>query len=275
MKQKWKKTVFPMFAAAAMAAVLLASPVRAEETGDPPDETILSDSEEEREADSKQQIKPETYQQEKETDNMEKTSGKPAGEQSLAAVSGEGQGSITVQLEETEKKLPRKDVSFVCTKVADVENGSFVLTEDFQDTEVDLNQIENANQLELAAETLEKKTAGKADTIRYTDENGTVKIDGLENGVYLVYAADIAGYENISPFLVSLPTFDETKGEMMMDVEILPKHTPLPEPEKKTVPKTGVEDKTTNYTVMALAFLTGAVILSAILAGGRKKEKQE
>lgn len=187
-------------------------------------------------------------------------------------------GSITIKLQDTDNNLSKKDVSLALTKVADVENGEFKLKESFKASEVDLNNIQNTNELDVAASKLSKTvTSDNADKILTTDEEGVAKAEKLEIGVYLIYATDTKAYEDITPSLVSIPTFDDESGNMVYDIEVLPKHTAPSQPgtqeNTQVIPQTGVDNKTMEYAVISAGFLALAGLTGIIMATSKKKRK--
>lgn len=198
-----------------------------------------------------------------------------AGEKVLAAAEEEDLGSITVTLQDTDGSLPKKGVSFALIKAADVAGGEFRIKEPFASSGVDLNSIQNANEVEAAASRLSKIAGIKGDMTLVTDANGMAKAENLPVGVYLIFATDISGYEDITPCLVSIPTFDGESGEMVYDLEVLPKHTPLPQPEGRSLPQTGVENKAFEYAVMSVGFLilAGAAGIGMAVLKNRKKKQ--
>ena len=195
-----------------------------------------------------------------------------SGETTLTAIDTDELGSITIQLEDTSKKHPKNDVTLAVVKVADVVNGEFVLTEDFASVEVDLNEIQNANELENAAKKLAKVNASNK-SIVITDANGTAVVSDLPVGAYLIYATDIGKYENITPFLISIPTFSEEDGKMLYDVEVLPKHSDSSVNEHTSVPNTGVDNKFFEYAVVSAAFLLSAGAVMLIFRNKKKTIK--
>ncbi|WWU65599.1 hypothetical protein QJR26_04355 [Clostridium baratii] len=169
-------------------------------------------------------------------------------------------GSIKISLENTNSGYSKEGVKFSLSKVADVVNGEYKLLDEYKSARVDLNNLKNSNDLDLAANTLKKFV--KTDKTLVTNANGECSIDNLDVGVYLLYASDISNYENITPFLVSISTWDNTSKTMSYDIEIIPKHTPLPvkEPSKNKAPSTGFNAGGV-FGALSLASLTGAGIL--------------
>lgn len=142
----------------------------------------------------------------------------------------EVKGSITVNLEEGKKGTSVKNVELELIKVGDIVNGQYLLINDLQDTEVNLNTLETAEDMKNAAYTISKITVSKniVGTRKTTNDYGTVKFDQLENGVYLLQATDINKYENIVSTLISVPAFNnESKNSMNYDISIVPKHSPV------------------------------------------------
>lgn len=150
---------------------------------------------------------------------------------SITAVSALDEvGSITVNLDEGKKGTSVKNVELELIKVCDVVNGQYLLINDLQDTEVNLNTLETAEDMKNAAYTISKITVSKniVGTRKTTNDYGTVKFDQLENGVYLLQATDINKYENIVSTLISVPAFNnESKNSMNYDISIVPKHSPV------------------------------------------------
>ena len=150
---------------------------------------------------------------------------------SITAVSALDEvGSITVNLEEGKKGTSVKNVELELIKIADIINGQYLLINDLQDIEIDLNTLETAEDMKNAAYTISKITVSKniVGTRKTTNDYGTVKFDQLEKGVYLLQATDINRYENIMPTLISVPVFNnESKNGMNYDISIIPKHSPI------------------------------------------------
>ena len=150
---------------------------------------------------------------------------------SITAVSALDEvGSITVNLEEGKKGTSVKNVELELIKIADIINGQYFLINDLQNTEVNLNTLETAEDMKNAAYTISKITVSKniVGTRKTTNDYGTVKFYQLEKGVYLLQATDINRYENIMPTLISVPVFNnESKNGMNYDISIIPKHSPI------------------------------------------------
>ena len=150
---------------------------------------------------------------------------------SITAVSALDEvGSITVNLEEGKKGTSVKNVELELIKIADIINGQYFLINDLQNTEVNLNTLETAEDMKNAAYTISKISVSKniVGTRKTTNDYGTVKFDQLEKGVYLLQATDINKYENIVSTLISVPAFNnESKNSMNYDISIVPKHSPV------------------------------------------------
>ncbi|MDB1934076.1 hypothetical protein PMY12_08485 [Clostridium tertium] len=175
-------------------------------------------------------------------------------------------GSITIKLEDEKNNQSKEGVEFSISKIADIEDGLYKVKEDYKSVEVDLNNIKTANDLELAAE-LFKKVA-KIDNLMKTNANGECNIDDLDVGVYLVYAKSIANYDNITPFIVSVPSWNEKDKSMSYDIQVIPKHTEIVKKEKPKVPATAY-DGSSIYLVLGSMGLIGSATL---FFNARKKE---
>lgn len=136
-------------------------------------------------------------------------------------------GSIHVELEETKDRLSREGVELSLVRVADIQDGSYVLDEPYRSADVDMNDIKTAQGLQGAADTLRPLVKSPLQAKR-TDAQGIVDFTDLKVGVYLLYVSDQAGYETIQPTLISVPMWDETAKQMNYHIEVFPKHAPLP-----------------------------------------------
>lgn len=173
----------------------------------------------------------------------------------------EKKGNLKISLPDIGEKVDRSGVEFSLSKVADIVNGEFVMLESYEDSGIDLNDLENANDLEIAANVL-KKVAVTEQTL-VTNAFGVCKAKDLDIGVYLVYASNIAGYDDITPFLVSVPVWDEAEKVMSFDVEVIPKHTPVcvKKPEGCTAPATGYSGGGIFGILSACSLLGGGSLL--------------
>lgn len=185
-------------------------------------------------------------------------------EEDLTKVPVDGLGSITLQLTDSMDGLSKENVKFNIIQVATVENGSYQLVDRFKDTQVDLNQIQNANELDAVSSKLHaawrnekdksEKSSEKVDTestknsmkqnsltveseqnklefqdeIIKTDAEGVASAEKLPIGVYLVSVNDPSQYEVIKPFVVAIPTWSDTDEVFQYDVTVEPKHSSLP-----------------------------------------------
>lgn len=111
-----------------------------------------------------------------------------------------------------------EEFDFVYTKVADYENGKFVLKEPYCESGVNLNDISEGINLRKATEIL---TAYEADGVSVRTKNQVAQIGVLSEGVYLIEGVSNADYK-ISPTLVSIPRWDEGE-ELSYQVTVIPK----------------------------------------------------
>lgn len=175
-------------------------------------------------------------------------------------------GSITIKLADAKNNQSKEGVEFSISKIADIEGGLYKVKDDYKSVEVDLNNIKTANDLELAAE-LFKKVA-KTDNLMKTNANGECNIEDLDVGVYLVYAKNIANYDNITPFIVSIPSWNEKDKSMSYDIQVIPKHTEIVKKEKPKVPATAYDE---NSIYLALGSI-GLIGSATLFFYARKKE---
>lgn len=136
-------------------------------------------------------------------------------------------GSIEIKLTDTKYDLKKEGVEFGITKVADWNSdGDFINADEVKNAGIDLNKVETADDMETAARKLQKVIT--PETTLKTDNKGVATFNDLKVGMYLVNVVDYADYENITPFLVSIPTFNEVDKVMEYDVTVLPKHEAFP-----------------------------------------------
>lgn len=175
-------------------------------------------------------------------------------------------GSITIQLEDIEAPNDKSNVKFSMTKVADVVDGRYELASEYSLVNIDLNNIKNSNELDAASNKL-ASVVSVGDTL-VTDSNGKIEVKDLNVGVYLIKATDTANYHNITPFLVSIPVWDESTKNMSYDVNILPKHNQPPKIDTPDVPDTNYNSNSMKFIVLGGCFLLIAAITKIT---GKKK----
>lgn len=132
---------------------------------------------------------------------------------------------LTIQLTDSGENLSPAGVKFGLAKCASLTEDGWQLDPSYADANLDLNTETNWDQ---AAKALEPTARKLADTFAVTDENGTAVVSGLDEGMYLIFAADTAGFESITPALVAVPLFDSMTGSFSYNVIIEPKHSPYP-----------------------------------------------
>ncbi len=183
------------------------------------------------------------------------------------------QGSVHIVLTDGKTGSGKEGIRFFCAKVADVEDGGYVLLDAYRDSGVDLDAIENSDDLDAAAKTLAEY--GDSGRSVQTGQDGEATIEDLEVGVYLLTAEDTESYDTVSPVLIAVPTWDGQEGEMRYDVSVEPKHTPKPDEGRNTAPQTSLADHTREYTAAAAACFLGAALLAAAgRISGKRKGKQ-
>lgn len=177
-------------------------------------------------------------------------------------------GSLKIRLSDTKKNNSKEGVIFSLSKIADIEDGTYKVKDNYSNVEIDLNNIKTANDLELAAELFKEVVV--TDNTMETNAKGECSIEELEVGVYLVYAKNIAAYDDITPFIVSIPHWSENDG-MVFDLEVIPKHTEIVKKEKPKVPPTAYNDKAIFNLAIGSILLVGS---GALFLGVREKERK-
>ena len=136
----------------------------------------------------------------------------------------EQEGSILISLKDSEKLVDKSGVQFEIAKVANYIDGSF---ETINGLDIDFNKVETAEQMELVAYEIRNEVSYEQTAV--TDQNGQVYINDLSVGLYLVNMKESGSYENITPFLVSVPMFDEVEKVFKYEVKVIPKSEPFPQ----------------------------------------------
>ena len=173
-------------------------------------------------------------------------------------------GSIAVYLEESRNKT--SDVALKLIKAGETADGKYVLTGELKTCGIDLNELETADKMQKAAESIFREASAKkiSGIIKHTDSSGYVKFENLENGIYLLAAEDINKYDNISPALIAVPVFDEESSEtngVKYDIVVHPKHWPV------TAAKTGDNSNCELY-MSGLAVIVFIPLIKKAKTGG-------
>lgn len=181
----------------------------------------------------------------------------------------EQKGSVRIRLSDGAKETEKQGVIFAYEKVADFVNGKYEEVGTYS-IGIDFNKIKTAREVEAAAERV--KTFVKIpDGFVKTDQKGIAEMRNLEQGIYLVYMSQQAGYEAVDPFLVTIPMWDEKTKEVNFHVDVIPKHGPilLDIPE---APQTNVDG---NYETKFL-FSAGCMIMGVLVlyTNNRKRNKK-
>ena len=160
--------------------------------------------------------------------------------------------------------LPQKEqVVICCSRVGVMKNGEFVLEEAYLESDIDLNVLNTAKQLEEAAERIEAYV--KSGFLIETNEEGIAKLQNLDEGVYLLNSLDSQSQreQKILPTLLYLPSWDEAEEKMQYDITVVPKYGIEP-------PSTGDAADVTGWSIL---FGVSAIVLGMKLAKNRKKGK--
>ena len=186
-------------------------------------------------------------------------------------------GSIEIELTEGAKGTSRENVIFGYTKIAELKGGEYYLLDTYKASGVDLNTIERAIDLDEAAKIIETYKKQVDGTVT-TDSQGKAIIKDLEIGVYLLNVENKAKYEDVSPALIAIPTFDEEERQMVYDLTIYPKHNPSPGTIITTTPphgpKTGDVAKTNTWMHTALTY-SGIIMMSILFCKRRNKDEKK
>ena len=150
-------------------------------------------------------------------------------------------GSIQIQMNNQETGEAMSGISFRISKVASIENGKYLLSDEYKDSGIDFSSIKDSKDVEQAIEKLEK-----VQNVRYfedkTNDIGVCEFYGLSLGVYLIMPVNESDDIVISSSLVSVPEYDSVSG-YVYQVRVLPKYTLSKDKEHPDTDKTQTEDK--------------------------------
>lgn len=138
----------------------------------------------------------------------------------LCQVAAAAECSLRVTLTD-EKQVPIAGISVELCCVAAMEDGEFVLTEEFAQLEFSAKELAQQATVEMAQGVWQYVLANElGGTVLATSERGWADFAALEEGVYLVFER---GGQAVSfqPYLVSLPT--EQDGQMYYNIHSAPK----------------------------------------------------
>lgn len=196
----------------------------------------------------------------------------------------ERKGSITVTMTYEDKPVSGGRLTIYRVgypTVDDAYNYSFVYTDRFAKCEVPIDDPSTAKVAQALAAMVRRNAL--SGTRKVINKQGTVTFDDLESGLYLLIQPTPAiGYNTVSPFLVSVPQFQEDGRYYVYDVdaspkvELEPKETTKPTesttPKGDKIPQTGQ----VNWPVPILAvgglFL---LILGKCLRTSERKKRYE
>ena len=136
----------------------------------------------------------------------------------------EHSGSITVQLEDF--KTSYQDVTLGYYQIAYYDQ-EYYLTEDFQNLNIDLENIQHASETENFIQML-KTYIDDHDleaVSQKTNEQGQLTFDDLTIGIYLIVPIESSRYGTIQSSLVEIPMQED--GKPIYDVKIYPKAEPI------------------------------------------------
>ena len=118
---------------------------------------------------------------------------------------------------------------------------------------------------ELSEEIAGKLKEDTACTKR-TDDSGTVRFEGLEEGIYLVMFPEENAYGEVDPFLVTIPYYELVEGKVegpKYEVSAIPKASPSREEMEEVSVKTGDTTQAEGYLIAGAGAVLTAVIIKA------------
>lgn len=168
-------------------------------------------------------------------------------------------GSVHITMRLGENAVPGGSITLyrVGAVAEDDGNYSFVLTGEFADCGISLDDIQSARLAkDLAAHAKGHALVGATQKI---DGNGSVSFRDLEPGLYLfVQSKAPEGYHKADPFLVSVPMMED--GSYVYDVDASPKVELEKKSDEPEIPETPVNPETPTTPTTPKTPVTGAVL---------------
>ena len=189
-----------------------------------------------------------------------------------SAVSVDRRGSITLTTLDKETKEPLSGATFRIYFFASAygvgDSIAYVYTDDFKDNGMKLSEASDAYF------PVHLKAYAEAKSIPYTekttDSAGRVVFNNLPCGAYLVVPVGIEeGYLSPNPFIVTVPTEDESSGKWLYDVDATPKIESDKETDEETyisVKKYWKSTEKTPDSVAVSLIKDGSVVDSVVLS---------
>ncbi len=167
-------------------------------------------------------------------------------------------GVITIENDEQSGNKGK----FLCNKIAEWENGFFVMKPEYEDFKIDLNHICTAEELKQTTEKIDPKENSSTITA-YPNREGEVRFDHLQEGVY--YIRNEGEVEKtMVPVLVSIPVIEAKQRSDMYEARIVPKYINREEKFNKTSPKTGDSNVEIKKMLEILLICLSAIVLTKI-----------
>lgn len=142
---------------------------------------------------------------------------------------GETNGSIEIVLEDGSEGTSKEGVLFAYCKIANLENGSYRLLEQYEKLGIGINDISSSEKMEQTIRKLDKCEIRDGEVI--TDKAGKAMISSLDKGVYFICVPDKGNYEEVQSMVVEIPMWNEKTKNMDYNVRVSPKHSAR-EPER-------------------------------------------
>lgn len=180
-------------------------------------------------------------------------------------------GTIQIVLENQGEEIQNRKIEFFCTKVAEYIDGKFVSEMYHDDIKVD--QHSTANDMRDLAHTLAKKVKKPDQTIS-VDSDGKATLESVSEGLYLFVVSNQKEQEEIDPFLVSMPAWNEKSGELEYEVKVIPKYLSK-ERENPVAPQTNVKSYYMQKIICAVLCIVGAGMLFVFCKREESDEKMQ
>ncbi len=167
-------------------------------------------------------------------------------------------GIIVIQNDDMQETTSK----FLCDKIADLENGSYLMRPGYTDREINLNCDYTAEELKEISESIDPREKSTT-IIKYPNSKGEVRFEHLDEGIYFVRKEEKNG-KTMIPVLVSLPMWDENKQDMRYEATIVPKYAEKNFLEQKQSVKTGDAKEEFEHAMILLIMSCTAVVTTKI-----------
>ncbi len=167
-------------------------------------------------------------------------------------------GVIIIQNDDVQESKAK----FLCDKIADLEDGAYIMRPGYTDQKININHAYTAEELKKISESIDPRERSTT-MIEYPNSTGEVRFEHLGEGIYFI-RKEQQKEKTMIPVLVSLPVWDENKQNMQYETTIVPKYIEKQVHEEKQDVKTGDPQEGFEHAMILLITSCTAIVTTKI-----------